>query len=487
MTQIHTDTRTDSDPDVGPHVGPDVSAAITFHTPVGSRHDVVVAGGGPAGVAAAIAAARAGASVLLVDQHGSLGGNLTAGLVGPCMTSYSLDGTTQLITGIFDEFVRRMETTGHALHPSATSAGDPYSGFIVYGHDKVTPFEPEAAKLALQQLCHEAGVDLLLHTMVVDTWHDPASDEATRPRGLVLANKAGLSIALGSVIVDATADGDVATRAGAKWVQGRDSDGLTQPMTLFFRVAGVDDKAVADYVGAHPDDIRPFASIVARARDEGRFPSPRRGVGMYRTLRPGVWRINTTRILGRDGTDPHDLTAAELEGRHQVHALMEFFRAELPGFSGAWLLDTASTVGVRETRRIHGDYTLTLEDLQTGRHFDDAIAMAAYPVDIHDPTGAGGGVDPDAGTANVYQLPYRSLLPQGVDHLIVAGRCLSATHEALAAVRVMPTAFALGQAAGTAAALSLRHGTTVRNLDVTVLQQALRAAGARPGPDKENT
>jgi hypothetical protein len=445
-------------------------ATLRYSTEIGIEDevDVQVVGGGPAGVAAAVAAARNGARTRLVERYGFLGGNLTAGLVGPCMTSYSLDGREQLIRGVFDEFVRRMEAMGGALHPSRTSAGDAYSGFIEYGHDKVTPFEPEAAKVVAVEMCQEAGVELRLHSFAADTLVRDG-----RVTGVVAASKSGLALLPARVTVDCSADGDVAAAAGVPTEFGRDADGLAQPMTVFFRVSGVDDEAVERYVRSHPQDRRPYESVVARARREGRFPAPRRGVGMYKTLRPGVWRINTTRVLSRDGTDVADLTAAEIEGRDQVRRLVAFFRADLPGFERCELLDTATTVGVRESRRIVGEYRLTLADLQSARHFDDVIALCAYPVDIHDPTGSGGGVDESAGTANAYEIPYRSLVPRGVDGLLVAGRCVSASHEALAAIRVMPPAFAMGEAAGTAAALAARAGVAPRALDVPALQRAL--------------
>jgi hypothetical protein len=196
---------------------------------------------------------------------------------------------------------------------------------------------------------------------------------------------------------------------------------------------------------------------------------------------PGVWRINTTRVLRHDGTDARDLTAAEIEGRQQAYELVEFFRSDLPGFADCELLDTATTIGVRETRRVLGDYVLTLDDLQAGRPFPDVIALCGYPVDIHDPTGAGGGVDEAYGTADAYEVPYRCLLPRDIEQLLVAGRCLSATHEALAAIRVMPPAFATGEAAGTAAALAVKLGASPRTVPVIDLQRQLIDQGAYLG------
>lgn len=457
----------------------DTTATIPYARPlpVAPEFDVVVVGGGPSGIGAAIAAARAGARTLLIERYGYLGGNLTAGLVGPCMTSFSLDGSEQLIRGIFEEFVQRMVAEGGALHPSGIPAGSAYCGFIEYGHDKVTPFDPECAKITALRMVREAGVELLLHTLVVDTITAPGAAGKPEITGLVCASKSGLHVQPAKRYVDCSADGDLAALAGAEIAIGRDSDGLMQPMTMFFRVQGVDDAKVEEYVRTHPDDFRPYASIVAKATAEGRFPAPRKGIGVYKTLQPGVWRVNTSRVLRRNGTDVHDLTAAEIEGREQVMALLAFFRSDLPGFENATLLDTAATIGVRETRRVVGDYTLTLGDLQNGRRFEDVIALCGYPVDIHDPSGAGGGTAEAPPTANTYEIPYRVLVPRDVDGLLVAGRAVSATHEALGAIRVMPPCFAMGEAAGTAAAMSLAAGIAPRAVNVTELQARLREEG----------
>lgn len=444
---------------------------------VESATDVLVVGSGPAGLSAAVAAAREGMSVRLVEQYGYLGGNLTGGLVGPCMTSFSLDGKTQLIRGIFDEFVRRMEALDGAVHPSHTVGGSPFSGFMTYGHEAVTPFDPEVAKRVAFEMVLDAGVELMLHTTMVDS-----VVEDGRVTGAVVAHKGGMSFLPATVTIDASGDGDVAARAGAAFRYGRDSDGTVQPMTLFFRVRDVDDAAVAAYQAEHPEERFPFESLVEKAHREGTYSLPRRGVQLFKTLETGVWRVNTTRVTGVDGTDVHDLTRAEVAARRQVLDLLDFFRAELPGMADARLLDTAATIGVRETRRIVGTYEITLEDLVSGRAFDDVIAVAGYPVDIHSPTSKDGPFDDGIpATANVYEIPYGALVPAEVDGLLVAGRCISGSHEALAAIRVMPPAFALGQGAGTAAAQAVHGGIAPRDVDVSALQERLMDSGAYLG------
>jgi hypothetical protein len=251
-----------------------------------------------------------------------------------------------------------------------------------------------------------------------------------------------------------------------------------QPLTLFLRVGNVDDQALASYIAESGDDYPQFNRLVEMARERGDFPIPRDRVGLFRTPQRGIWWINCTNMHGLDGSDVKDLTQAELEGRRQVAALMDFIRKYLPGQEQAILLDTATQVGVRETRRIVGEYVLTVEDLVEPAHFDDVVALGGFPVDIHSPTGAGGGVDPAYNTAPVYEIPYRSLVPLRVDQLLVAGRCLSATHEAAGAVRVMPPCFAMGQAAGVGAAIAVTDEQPPRRICVRKLQRMLLNQGA---------
>jgi hypothetical protein len=448
--------------------------------PVVRECDVLVVGGGPAGLGAAIGAAKSGARTLLVERYGFLGGNATASLVGPFMTSYSADGKVQLIRGVFDELVRRMETLGGAIHPSKVPAAISKSAYMKHGHIGVTPFDPEAMKLVSAELCLEYGVELMLHTSFIDPLLDGQA-----LAGAIVHNKAGLQALRASSTIDCSADADVAARSGVPFKQGRESDGLVQPMTMFFRVGNVDRQQVDAYFQEHPEEIEQrmaFSSCIKRAQAAGDYTIPRERLSLYESPQEGVWRVNVSRILGVDGTKVEDLTKAEIEGRRQVMEILAFLRKYVPGFQHCTLIDTAAQVGVRETRRIEGEYTLTLDDLISGRDFEDTIAYCAYPVDIHDPTGAGGGISNQGETANAYQIPYRCLVPRAVEQLLVAGRCVSATHEALGAIRVMPPSFAMGEAAGTAAALAIQEVVPPRRVPVGWLQQTLVEHGAYLGP-----
>lgn len=445
------------------------------HIPVIDKQDVVVCGAGCAGIMAAIASARNGAKTFLVEKYGFVGGSATAGLVGPMMTSFSDDGQFQLIRGIFDELVTRMESLGGAVHPSKVRAGSPFAGFYVKGHDHVTPFDPEVFKFVAEEMLNESGVKLLLYTTFIDS-----VVEAGKVTGIIVSTSEGLGVIQSAVAVDCTGDGAVAVRAGAEYEQGRPADGLTQPMTLFFRIAGVNDDKVEQYVRDHPEERGMlFASLIRQAQQAGEFLDyPRDKVGMYRMLSPGEWRVNSTRVIRLNPVNPQELVKAQQEANRQVRNMMKFFVKYLPGFEQVRLIATGCHIGVRESRRIMGEYVLELDDLLEGTHFDDCIALAGYPVDIHSPTDAGGGMRKDLVIANSYEIPYRILIPRKIDGLLVAGRCVSATHEALGAIRVMPPVFAMGQAAGTAAALAAAAKINPRYLQSDILKQRLSEQGA---------
>ena len=341
----------------------------------------------------------------------------------------------------------------------------------------MTPVHPEALKVAAMETVVEAGVRLMLHTSFVDVLRGERPD---RLDGIVVLTKAGLSALPATIVIDCSADADVAVRAGVPVQKGRESDGRMMPATMFFRIGGVGDDRVEafarDHEVAHPGE-RLYECIVQEARGRGQFPVPREYLNIYREPEPGVWRANITRLHDIDGTNPEDLTRAEVEGRRQVMKVFAFMRERCPGLENARLLDVATQIGIRETRRIHGLYTLTGEDVLRGARFDDAIARCAYPIDIHDPTGTRGqlvGLE----SAGYYEIPYRCLVPERVENLLVAGRCLSATHEAAASARVIPPVYAMGQAAGTAAALCARERLRPRDLDGRRLRDTLRLQGA---------
>ncbi|RLI06457.1 FAD-dependent oxidoreductase, partial [Candidatus Bathyarchaeota archaeon] len=366
-----------------------------------SEYDVVVAGGGTAGVAAAIAAARNGADTLLIEKYGFLGGTMTAGLVNPFMTFHA--GNKQIIKGIFQEIIDHLKDMG--------------------GYDEKTKaFDNEAMKLVLDQMVKEAGVRLLLHTYVTDV----ILTKMNKVRGVEIYNKSGRQAVLGKVTVDATGDGNVAVMAGAPYEKGRREDGLTQPMTLNFRVGGVDVERMPPR-----DEIN---KLFEEAKAKGELSIPRENILYFPTTRKSEIHFNTTRIVMADGTKAEDLTYAETEGRRQMVELIKFLKEKVPGFENAYLLMSAVQIGVRETRRIIGEYVLTEDDIVKARKFKDTIAKGSYPIDIHNPKGEGTVIKrPPPGES--YDIPYRCIVPKKVDDLLVAGRCISSTHEAQAAIR----------------------------------------------------
>ncbi len=452
---------------------------LEWEIPVRPRCDVLVVGGGSAGIAAATASCRNGARTTLVERYGFLGGTSTAAMVGPFMTSYSADGSQRIVGGLFQEVVDRMVAVDGAVDPAKTQAGEKWGSFITVGHAHVTPFHPEALKVAAMEMVVEAGVRLMLHTVFVDVVKAESGGRDGTLTGIVVLTKSGMGILPATLVVDCTADGDVAVRAGAPFRVGRSRDGKMMPATMFFRIGDVEDERVEAFAREH-QRIHPgehlFECLVTEARRRGEFDIPNEWINMYREPERGVWRVNTTRLHDIDGTNPEDLTRAEVEGRRQVTTLLAFMRQRCPGLAKVRLLDVAAQIGIRETRHIEGEYVLTQDDVLRGARFDDAIARCAYPIDIHDPEGTRFCLT--AVLSEYYEIPYRCLVPQGVANLLVAGRCFSATHEAAASARVIPAVYAMGQAAGTAAALCAKEGLLPRELSRDRLHRLLREQGA---------
>ena len=448
--------------------------------PFSYETDVLVIGGGPAGVCAAIAAARLGVRVLLIESGGCLGGMATQGLVAPFMTCFDSAGETQIIRGIFGEIVDRMVALGGAIHPRDVRAGTAFSAWITTGHDHLTPFDSETMKVVLDRMVCESGVKILFHTSFVK----PLVKKG-RMEGAVLLTKSGLAASRAKIVIDASGNGDVAAAAGAPFVKGNEKTGKIQPATLFCHICNVDYKKICADVEAHLHEFRKVDGVsyralhwrVAEAEAAGEWDIARKSVNIYRGVREDEWAVNSTRISDVDATLSESLTAAEIEGRRQVQELMNFFHKYVPGCRNAVLKSSASTIGIRESRHIQGEHILSAQELLDGNVPEDSVLLASNSVDVH-----GGGSSASSTrymtiSAPWYGVPYRSLVPLEIDNLLVAGRCLSATSDAAGAVRVMPPAMATGQAAGIAAALCVMRGVAPRRLDYEDLHQALLAQG----------
>jgi len=421
---------------------------------------VVVAGGGPAGLGAAIAAARAGARTVLLERYGMLGGNFTVASVGTICGLYAREdeGFVPVVGGIAREFPERLQDSGAGLGP------------IPFKETAVFVYSPWAAKrLADHLVIDEPDIELLLHSFVADALVDDGV-----VHGLVLATKRGPRVVTGQAFVDCTGDGDVSVFAGA-------------PTTL--APAGARQLASMQFVMQHVDDAAGFAAAAGLSEliaEHGAHLS-RDGGAVIPTLRPGEFIGAMTRVRNPDGssidpTDPREMTAGELEGRRLAEEAADFLRSHVPGFADAFLADTAMQLGVRESRRVVGEYVLRGDDVRNGATFDDAIAAGAWPQEYHV---AGRSTEYRFLPPGVrYQIPFRALRPLGLRNLLVAGRCISADHDALASTRVMAPSMAIGQAAGTAAAIAVRAGTAAdavlfEDVAVDEVQGALRSAGAQ--------
>ncbi len=425
--------------------------------PVTRNVDVIVAGGGPAGIGAAVAAARNGARTLLLEQYGILGGMATAGLVLHFQRWTS--NRRRIIGGITWEMAERLaEMNAHYNKIGSWNTGWEGAG--------IPPFDPEHLKYVSDRLVVESGAELLLHTFVCGV-----AKNASHVDGLIVENKSGRQAITGKVIIDATGDGDVATFAGAPYEKGNPVDGSMQAMTMCFRVAGADYAALVSHPRENGQDMV-VRTAMLKAIEEGKLPVVG-GPWIVPSVR-GEFRVNAARQWG-DCTKTEELTQATVEGRKLVWTFFEWLRDNFPEFRDANIIDTGCQIGTRESRRIMGDYVLTADDVRSGQKPYDTIALGAHAIDIHSTTGSSGHrMDYLAGS---YGIPYRCLLPLGLDNVLVPGRCLSSTHEALASARVMAQCMAMGEAAGTAAALAVGQDTTLRSLDTGLLRHTLLQLG----------
>ena len=420
--------------------------------PIFDSATVVVLGSGSAGAVAAIASARAGADTLLIERYGFLGGTSTMVLD----TFYGFytpgDDTRRVVGGIPWEIVGRLAKRGMMLERPRS-----------YGAGTAVTYDPETLKVIWEETALEAGVRLRLHTFCTDVVM-----EYGRVTGLVVDGKTGLGLIQAGMVVDASGDADICFHAGVPF-QRAGEDGPAQSLTTTFRLGNVNvEQALAVK--------RPqLEELMKRANLSGQYRLPREEGSVHITPLPGVVATNMTRVAYVDATDPVQLTRAEVEGRKQALEYARFLRAEVPGYERAYLINFSAQIGIRETRRVYGEYRLTRKDVLSGRKFDDGIAQCGAPIEDHHP-GRNTRWEYIPG-GDTYDIAYRCLLPLSIDNLLIAGRCLSATHDAHASVRSMGQCMAMGQAAGAAAALAMTSQRTPRTLPIQELQARLLADG----------
>lgn len=436
-------------------------------TPLYGEFDVVVLGGGPAGIAAAAGAARNGVRVLLVERYGFLGGMGTAaGVTNFCGLHANVFGEIRrVVHGIADDLLDRMQSLGGLSEPH-----------LVLGKTHAQAYDVSAFKCAADGLLLADGVELLFHALAAGAQRG----EGGAVDALFVETKSGRLAVRGRVFIDCSGDADLAHWAGAPTEKGEGPDAMLYP-TLMFRVGNVDAARAGEAWST-------VASRMEAAEASGEFRFPRRGAILRPQKHPYEWRVNVTQLRkpdgsATDGTDARSLSAGEIEGRRQIVEYLRFLRACMPGFEQAYALDIAPQLGIRETRRLVGEAVLTRDDVLGCADFEDGIGVNGWPLEQHVAGDVRWTWPPIPQSRGYNQLPYRMLLPRadrarGVDNLLVAGRCASMTHDAQSAARVSGACFVMGQAAGTAAALSLREGCGLRTVPAALLQSRLREQGA---------
>lgn len=454
--------------------------------PIVDQVDVIVAGGGVAGLSAAVGSGRVGGNTLLIEGQGFLGGIATASMMNLWTIPY------QYVNGIAKEIYSRLEQSKGAIL------------------DKSVPFHIENFKMLSLELLQEVSAKLLLYSWVVDV-----IKSENRAVGVIVENKSGRQAILSKCIVDTTGDADISARSDVPYIKGREKDSKMRPITLMFRMENVDIGKIAAYRDRYPDEFSPdrghnifdlekgfvrldgFFSLTEAARERGEVHDNCHYIRVH-GIAPsgkGIMTINSTRIYNMDGTSAKDLTFSHLEGLKQIQQLVGFLRKHIPGFKESTLLDCAPAVGVRETRRIKGEHILTESEISKPVVFPDSIgrvyAHTPQGVEIHSPdAGEGSANDPYVRSLQLemceFYIPYRSLIPLHIDNLLVGGRCISSTHEADSSTRGQPVCMLTGQAAGIGAAISAFNNVAPRQLDPDLVRKELRRQGVEFGASEVN-
>ena len=454
-----------------------MSEQLTVNAPVIADVEVLVCGGGPAGIGAALAAARQGASTMIIEQQGCLGGVATSSLIGTCFGCYSRDGRYPVIEGIFKEIVDELVAQDAAKPPTNDQdGGSAHSGYAPW-HRATVPFDFEAAKRLFDQMVMRADITLRYFTSALY----PKIEDG-RIQGMFVASKNGIEFIRAQTVIDATGDGDVAYRSGCPMLIGLEEEGhrgWMSPGAMSFVLEEVDAKAFGDYCRA--GDYR-FRELIGRLRQQNAWPFDDGIFIAFELPNPKQYYVKvspTTHEQGFDGTDPDVLTLGMTKGRAAVKTLLDVLREHFPGFANARLVQTAPVIGVRNTRRIIGEYQVMVEDVRGGKIFDDTIALTGYHWDMATPDSTEQRLLHKVEMALPFAaIPYGCIVPQGVDNLLAPGRAISAEWDVLGPFRIMPAAFAMGQGAGTAAAMAAHSGDAMRNVNISALRASLRAQGA---------
>tara|TARA_R110001583_G_C5665141_1_gene410011 strand:+ start:4639 stop:6006 length:1368 start_codon:yes stop_codon:yes gene_type:complete len=449
-----------------------------------SNYDLIVVGGGPSGVMAAVQASRMGVKTLILERGSFPGGSLTMMGVSPMMTFHNPVGN-QVVFGHAQELIDRLMKIGASPGHVVDS--------VTYC-STVTPFDTEAMKMVLEQMISESGADILYHTMLGNVNYD-----GNRITSLDICNKAGITKMIANYYIDATGDGDLAYYAGLTQQKGRPSDQALQPMTMNMKIGNVNIEKIRQDVISNPENysfdlgqdegikrvqsserlsLKAFKAQWERYRSEHNLDIPREYILFFETNEKNTVVVNSSRIQGLDGTNPYDVSKAEMEGRRQCYQIFKFLKSEAIGFEGSTLLSTPNHIGVRETRRSIGEYVLTAKDLLEQTAFPDAISQGAYPIDIHSPDKVETVTQHLAGD-HLYKIPMRCLFSKKCDNLVFTGRNISADAEAFAAIRVSPIAMSIGQASGALAATAAKQGVTINNVDYRDVQRSLQEHGAK--------